>query len=108
MGLIDEAMHVRGYGEALIEEGIRQNVKQFKRILDPRITALNAKGVGKDYGVLYEKIRILEAVGNPPPKDVIPITLEEARLVLKEQYGTTLEKVVEECAGAIKEVNEYL
>ena len=108
MGLIDEAMHVRGYGEALIEEGIRQNVKQFKRILDPRITALNAKGVGKDYGVLYEKIRILEAIGNPPPKDVIPITLEEARLVLKEQYGTTLEKVVEECAGAIKEVNEYL
>ena len=108
MGLIDEAMHVRGYGEALIEEGIRQNVKQFKRILDPRITALNAKGVGKDYGVLYEKIRILEAIGNPQPKDVIPITLEEARLVLKEQYGTTLEKVVEECAGAIKEVNEYL
>ena len=60
------------------------------------------------YLALYEKIRILEAVGNPPPKDVIPITLEEARLVLKEQYGTTLEKVVEECAGAIKEVNEYL
>ena len=108
MGLVDEAMHVRGYGEALIEEGIRQNVKQFKRILDPRITALNAKGVAKDYSVLYEKIRILESIGNPPPKDILPTTLEEARLVLKEQYGCTLEQVVEECADAIKEINEYL
>ena len=108
MGLIDEAMHVRGYGEALIEEGIRQNVKQFKRILDPRITALNAKGVVKDYSVLYEKIRILESIGNPPPKGILPTTLEEARLVLKEQYGCTLEQVVEECADAIKEINEYL
>lgn len=108
MGMIDEAMHVRGYGDALIEEGIRQNVKQFKRILDPRITALNAKGVAKDYSVLYEKIRILESIGNPPPKDILPTTLEEARLVLQDQYGCTIEQVVEECAGAIKEINEYL
>ena len=108
MGMIEEAMHVRGYGDALIEEGIRQNVKQFKRILDPRITALNAKGVAKDYSVLYEKIRILESIGNPPPKDILPTTLEEARTVLMDQYGCTLEQVVEECAGAIKEINEYL
>ena len=108
MGMIEEAMHVRGYGDALIEEGIRQNVKQFKRILDPRITAINAKGLGKDYSVLYEKIRILESIGNPPPKDILPTTLEEARLVLQDQYGCTIEQVVEECAGVIKEINEYL
>ena len=41
----------------------------------------------------------------------LPVEKLERRMqqyVLKEQYGTTLEKVVEECAGAIKEVNEYL
>ena len=107
-GLYEEAMRVQGYGEALVEEGIRQNVKQFKRILDPRIEALAAKGVNKDYSLLYEKIRILESLGNPPPKDALPITLEEARVVLQDQYGTTLEKVVEECASVIEEINPLL
>ncbi len=107
-GLYDEAMRIQGYGEALVEEGIRQNVKQFKRILDPRIEALAAKGVGKDYSLLYEKVRILESLGNPPPKDALAITLEEARVVLKDQYGTTLEQVVEECANVIEEINPLL
>ena len=107
-GLYDEAMRIQGYGEALVEEGIRQNVKQFKRILDPRIEALAVKGVGKDYSLLYEKVRILESLGNPPPKDALPITLEEARVVLQDQYGTTLEQVVEECANVIEEINPLL
>ena len=107
-GLYDEAMRIQGYGEALVEEGIRQNVKQFKRILDPRIEALAVKGVGKDYSLLYEKVRILESLGNPPPKDALPITLEEARVVLQDQYGTTLEQVVEECASIIEEINPLL
>ena len=107
-GLYEEAMKVQGYGEALVEEGIRQNVKQFKRILDPRIQALAAKNAGKDYSLLYEKIRILESLGNPPPKDALPITLEEARIVLSDQYGTTLEQVVDECANVIEEINPYL
>ncbi|MCR5464138.1 MAG: hypothetical protein K6F06_06380 [Bacteroidales bacterium] len=107
-GLYDEAMRIQGYGEALVEEGIRQNVKQFKRILDPRIEVLAAKGVGKDYSLLYEKVRILESLGNPPPKDALPITLEEARVVLQDQYGTTLEQVVEECANVIEEINPLL
>ena len=107
-GLYEEAMRVQGYGEALVEEGIRQNVKQFKRILDPRIQALATKGAGKDYSVLYEKIRILESLGNPPPKDALPITLEEARIVLKDQYGTSLENVIEECANVIEEINPLL
>ena len=64
--------------------------------------------MAKDYSVLYEKIRILESIGNPPPKDILPTTLEEARLVLQDQYGCTIEQVVEECAEAIKEINEYL
>ena len=92
----------------MVEEGIRQNVKQFKRILDPRIEVLAAKGVGKDYSLLYEKVRILESLGNPPPKDALPITLEEARIVLKDQYGTSLEKVIEECANVIEEINPLL
>lgn len=108
MGMIDEAMRVQGYGEALVEEGIRQNVKQFKRILDPRIQALSVKGAGKDYSLLYEKIRILESLGNPPPKDALTITLEEARVVLQDQYGTTIEQVVEECSHVIEEINPYL
>ena len=108
MGMYEEAMRVRGFGDSLVEEGIRQNTKQFKRILDPRIQASSVKGINKDYSTLYEKVSILESLGNPPPKDALPITLEEARVILHDQYGTTVEAVVEECANAINEVNEYL
>jgi hypothetical protein len=109
MGFPDEAMKVMGYGEKLIEEGVRQNVKQFQRILDPRIQALATKGIkGKDYALLYEKVHVLESIGIPPPKNVLPATLEEVRLTLQTQYNTTIEKVVEECAGMIKEVNALL
>lgn len=108
LGMYDEAMRVRGYGEALVEEGIRQNTKQFKRILDPRIQVLNVKGVQQDYSLLYEKVSILESLGNPPPKDALPITLEEARVILHDQYGTTIEEVIDECAAAIIKVNEGL
>ena len=67
------------------------------------------KGIkGKDYSLLYEKVHILESIGIPPPKDVLPATLEEVRLTLQTQYNTTIEKVVEECAGMIKEVNALL
>lgn len=99
-----------GYGEELIQEGIRQNVKQFKRILDPRIQALVAKGVkGKDFSALYQKIRILEGLSVPPSKEVLPLaSVEEARLVLKDQFNTTLEEVIKECASIIKEVNDCL
>lgn len=107
-GFIDEAMRIHGYGEALIEEGIRQNTKQFKRILDPRIQALATKGHGKDFSALYEKVHILESLGNPPPKDALPITLEEARLTLQTQYNCTIEDVVKECAELIPEINKYL
>jgi hypothetical protein len=34
--------------------------------------------------------------------------LEEARLVLKYQYNTTLEEVVEECGKAILDINALL
>lgn len=109
MGFPEEAMKVMGYGEKLIEEGVRQNVKQFQRILDPRIQALATKGIkGKDYALLYEKVHVLESIGIPPPKNVLPATLEEVRLTLQTQYNTTIEKVVEECAGMIKEVNALL
>ena len=96
------------YGQDLgrIIDKARQT--EFKRILDPRIEVLAAKGVGKDYSLLYEKVRILESLGNPPPKDALPITLEEARVVLQDQYGTTLEQVVEECANVIEEINPLL
>ena len=108
-GLIDEAKHVMGYGEELVKEGVRMNVKEFKRILDPRIQALNVKGAApKDYSVLYEKIKVLEAIGTPPPKNVPPLSLEQARQVLQKQYGTTIEEVVNECTNVIQEVNPYL
>ena len=108
-GMIEEAKHVMGYGEELVKEGVRMNVKEFKRILDPRIQALNVKGVApKDYSVLYEKIKVLEAIGTPPPKDVTPLSLEQARTVLKNKYGTTIEDVVNECTNVIQEVNPYL
>ena len=108
-GMVEEAKHVMGYGEELVKEGVRMNVKEFKRILDPRIQALNVKGVApKDYSVLYEKIKILEAVGTPPPADVKPLSLQQARNVLMSKYGTTLEEVVNECTNVIEEVNPYL
>lgn len=108
-GMVEEAKHVMGYGEELVKEGVRMNVKEFKRILDPRIHALNVKGAApKDYSVLYEKIRILEAVGTPPPKGVKQISLQQARNVLQSKYGTTIEEVVNECTNVIEEVNPYL
>ena len=108
-GMIEEAKHVMGYGEELVKEGVRMNVKEFKRILDPRLQALKVKGVSpKNYDVLYEKIRILDAVGTPPPKDVTPLSLEQARQVLQNKYGTTIEEVVNECTNVIQEVNPYL
>ena len=108
-GMIEEAKHVMGYGEELVKEGVRMNVKEFKRILDPRIQALNVKGVApKDYSVLYEKIKVLEAIGTPPPKDVTPLSLEQARTVLRNKYGTSIEDVVNECTNVIQEVNPYL
>lgn len=109
MGMEEEAKHVMGYGEKLIEEGIRQNVKQFKRILDPRIQTILTKGVkGKDYSLLYQKINVLESIGIPPPKDILPATLEEVRLTLQTTYHTTIEEVVKECSSVIKEVNALL
>ena len=98
-----------GYGEELVKEGVRMNVKEFKRILHPRIEALKVKGVSpKNYDALYEKIKILDAVGTPPPADVQQLSLEQARLVLQEQYHTTIEEVVNECTRVIEEVNPYL
>lgn len=108
-GMVEEAKHVMGYGEELVKEGVRMNVKEFKRILDPRIQALNVKGAApKDYSVLYEKIKVLEAIGTPPPKDVTPLSLEQARTVLRNKYGSTIEEVVNECTNVIQEVNPYL
>ena len=97
-----------GYGEALIEEGVRQNVKQFNRILVPRIEAAVAKGAKLDYKSLMAKVRILEGLGNPPPKGVPSVSLEEARAILESRFGTSIEKVVEECADAVKDVNAAL
>ena len=107
-GFKEEAMKVQGYGQALIEEGIRQNVKQFKRILTPRIEAALVKGLSKDYTKLMAKMRVLESIGVPPPPGVIPITLEEARVVLKVRFGTTLEQLVDECGQAVLDVNAAL
>ena len=107
-GYEEEALHVLGYGEALIEEGVRQNVKQFNRILVPRIEAAVAKGAKLDYTKLMAKIRILEGLGNPPPKGVPSVTLEQARTILENKFGTTIENVVEECAQAIINVNNSL
>ena len=107
-GLMDQALLVHGSANALIEEGLRQHVKQFKRILTPRIEAAIANGKNIDYSELMSKIRVLECVTIPPPKGAIPISLEEARLVLKYQYNTTLEEVVEECGQAILDINALL
>ena len=107
-GYEEEALHVIGYGEALIEEGVRQNVKQFNRILIPRIEAAAKKGASLDYTQLMAKIRILEGLGNPPPPGVPSVTLEQARAALDSRFGATLESVVEECAEAVKDVNALL
>ena len=107
-GMKEDALRVLGYGDALIEEGVRQNVKQFKRILVPRIEAAAAKGAKLDYTSLMAKIRILEGLGNPPPAGVKSVSLEEARTILATRFGATLDTVVEECAQAIKDVNEVL
>ena len=107
-GMKEDALRVLGYGDALIEEGVRQNVKQFKRILVPRIEAAAAKGAKLDYTKLMAKIRVLDSIASPPPKGAIPISLEEARLVLKNQFDTTLEAVVEECGQAVLDVNKVL
>ena len=54
------------------------------------------------------KIRILDCIASPPPKGAIPISLEEARIILKNQFNTTLEAVVEECGQAVLDVNKVL
>lgn len=77
-------------------------------LLIPRIESAAAKGAKLDYTKLMAKIRVLEGLGNPPPKGVLTITLEEARLVLQNQFGSTLESVVEECAQAVRDVNTVL
>ena len=107
-GFHDEATRIMGYGETLVEEGVRQNVKQFKRILIPRMEAAAANGVGKDYTRLMAKMRVLESMGTPPPAGAISITLEEARVTLETQFGTTIEKVIEECGQAVRDVNAVL
>lgn len=107
-GLQDEAMHVFGYGEALVEEGIRQEVKQFERILAPRIEVAVFKGQGGKYTQLYEKIKVLSGLGVPPPKGSLPLTLAEARATLQDAFGSTLEQVVKECGDAVLSVNQYL
>ena len=107
-GYEDEALKVLGYGESLIKEGMRQNVKQFQRILIPRIEAAATKGVKLDYTKLMAKIRVLDSMGTPPPKGAIPISLEEARLVLQTQFQCSMEDVVKECAQAVMDVNAVL
>lgn len=74
----------------------------------PRIEAAALKGAKLDYTQLMAKIRVLESIASPPPKGAIPISLEEARLVLKNVFHTTIEDVVKECGEAIKDVNAVL
>ena len=107
-GFKDEAMRIFGYGDALVQEGVRQNIKQFKRILLPRFEAAVANGKNLNYGKLFEKIRVLEGVGMQTGKETLSITLEEARLTLESQYGCTIEQVIKECSEAIIDVNAAL
>ncbi len=107
-GFKEEAMRVFGYGDALVQEGLRQNIKQFRRILLPRIEAALMNGKELPYRQLFEKIRVLEGVGLNADKQTLSITLEEARLTLQSQYGSSFEDVFNECARAIEEVNALL
>lgn len=107
-GLESEAIHVMGYGETLIKEGVRQDVKQFKRILVSRIEAASLKGSPEKYKGLMAKISVLERTVTPPPPGTTQLTLEQARIVLEKQFGTTIERVVEECGDAVVAVNESL
>lgn len=110
MGYVDEAMSVMGYAEAQIGEGLRQNVKEFRRLLDPRIQVAIKNGADpKKFEVLYQKINILDGVSAAPAKGSLRLnSVEEARLVLNDQYGTTFLGVIEDCADFIKEVNNSL
>ena len=65
-------------------------------------------GTSCTYDGVSLKIKILESIGTPPPKDVTQLSLEQARQVLQKQYGTTIEEVVKECTNVIQEVNPYL
>ena len=107
-GLESEAIRVMGSGETLIKEGVRQDVKQFKRILVSRIEAAALKGSPKNYKGLMAKISVLERTIVPPPPGTTQLTLEQARNVLEKQFGTTIERVVEECGEAVITVNEAL
>lgn len=107
-GFKEEAMRIFGYGDALVQEGVRQNIKQFQRILLPRYEAALMTGKHFQYRPLFEKIRVLQGVGLQANKETLSLTLEEARLTLQSQYGCTLEDVLRECADAIKDVNAAL
>ena len=72
------------------------------------IGLIGTKGAKLDYTKLMAKIRILEGLGNPPPKGVPSVTLEQARSILENKFGTTIENVVEECAQAVIDVNNSL
>lgn len=107
-GFKEEAMHIFGYGDALVQEGIRQNVKQFQRILLPRYETALMNGKHLQYRQLFEKIRVLQGVGMQAKKETLSLTLEEARLTLQSQYGCTVEDVLRECAEAVKDINAVL
>ena len=107
-GLESEAVHVMGYGETLIKEGVRQDVKQFKRILVSRIEAASLNGSPNKYKGLMAKISVLERTVTPPPPGTTQLSLEQARIVLEKQFGTTIERVIEECGDAVVAVNETL
>ena len=110
MGYVDEAMSVMGYAEAQIGEGLRQNVKEFRRLLDPRIHVAIKNGADpKKFEVLYQKINILDGVSAAPAKGSLRLnSVEEARLVLQDQFGTTFQGVMQDCADLIIEINNSI
>ncbi|MDO4497802.1 MAG: hypothetical protein Q4B58_08255, partial [Bacteroidales bacterium] len=101
-GFEEEAVHIFGYGESLIKEGIRQETKQFERILLPRIKAALAAGKNPNASKLIEMNEILKkAVNNE-------INLQQARDALQSAFGLSIPEAIEKIGHSIPSINDLL
>lgn len=101
-GFAEEAYHIYGYGESLVKEGIRQEVKQFERIIAPRLQALGTAGKTADFTNIAIKNSILKNV----QENVI--SLQMGREVLMSNFGQTIEQTIEEIGSFIPVINNML
>ena len=90
--------------EALTEEGIRQSTKQFNRITVPRLEVLAIKGKQPNMAALMEKMQLLQKCGLGA-RGSTGITVAELRTILRTEYNTSIQAVIEEAGEAVRRLD---